>query len=540
MSITVYLLRECVKTPEDAVVNAVDRHVISRGDSIYGVLFTRKNPPKPPKWAKLSDGYVDIRKLGAVQSTSAAFVVKVDNRFFAITFGQGRFILKPEAFEERFGLLVTLNSVPANALRSIDKRTFVDDQNSRVQTSQAAVALEFGINIERDLIRGIVGRPDRTELGRKLAGADALTVTIDVDITKLRPLLRRYLKAFESKGYQTIFPWVDQVRQLRPKGELAQTLNDKLVEKLQIAWANKGIVDDCWLAVPDIIDWSIVNGFKFTHSKNEGVASDLHLPGLVRQFPDEHPSIEFLRLHHAMSVNDDEQPVDRWPIYRCIHCEIDLDGKSYVLSAGHWFEIAKDFVQSVSDYIADIPHFEQALPVYNHDSEDHYNRELVAHSAGRWDLMDKKLLAVGGIYDKVEFCDAYGQHVLLHIKHYGSSSVLGHLFNQGLISGELLKAHEPYVGLVNEKLSNPHKLALPDAVPRDVKEYSVVFAIISQSQKPGLHLPFFAKVVLKSVCTRLRELGFGAVMVAKISCDENFVKKVKLAPGKAPKKIKVR
>jgi uncharacterized protein (TIGR04141 family) len=104
------------------------------------------------------------------------------------------------------------------------------------------------------------------------------------------------------------------------------------------------------------------------------------------------------------------------------------------------------------------------------------------------------------------------------------------------VSGELLKTHEPYVSLANEKLSVPHQLALPAAVPRDVSEYSVVFAIISQSQKPGLHMPFFAKVVLKSVCTRLRELGFGTVMVAKIACDEDFVKKVKLAPGKVPKK----
>src|SRR5690606_24117964 len=135
---------------------------------------------------------------------------ETEGRLFAVTFGHGRFILKPEAFEERFGLLVTLNSVPANALRSIDKRTFVDDQNSRVQTSQAAAALEFGVNIERDLIRGIVGRPNQDGLGNKLAGADSLTASIEVEIPEFGTLLRRYLKAFESKEYQRTFPWVDR------------------------------------------------------------------------------------------------------------------------------------------------------------------------------------------------------------------------------------------------------------------------------------------------------------------------------------------
>jgi uncharacterized protein (TIGR04141 family) len=53
----------------------------------------------------------------------------VDDRLFALTFGQGRFLLHPDAYEEWFGLVVTLNSIGSDALRSIDKRTFVDDQN---------------------------------------------------------------------------------------------------------------------------------------------------------------------------------------------------------------------------------------------------------------------------------------------------------------------------------------------------------------------------------------------------------------------------
>src|SRR5690606_16200492 len=117
VSITIYLLRESVKSPEDAVVSAVDRHVIANGSSVYGVLFTKQNPPKPPKWANLFEDFVEAHKLGLVQSTSAVFIVETEGRLFAVTFGHGRFILKPEAFEERFGLLVTLNSVDRKSTR---------------------------------------------------------------------------------------------------------------------------------------------------------------------------------------------------------------------------------------------------------------------------------------------------------------------------------------------------------------------------------------------------------------------------------------
>ncbi|HEY4092159.1 MAG TPA: DUF6119 family protein [Luteibacter sp.] len=66
--------------------------------------------------------------------------------------------------------------------------------------------------------------------------------------------------------------------------------------------------------------------------------------------------------------------------------------------------------------------------------------------------------------------------------------------------------------------------------------YTVVFAIISESQKPGLHLPFFAKVVLKSVYARLREWGYGNVMLAKIECDPMVALTKKVKPKKPRKK----
>jgi len=522
-TLTIYLLRDSVATAEEAVVTGAKPYVIADGPSEYGKLFVKPTHPRPPKWADLFENYVDKKLLGNVQSSAAAFIVPVDGRLFALTFGQGRFLIHPDAYEERFGLVVTLNSIGSDALRSIDKRTFVDDQNSRVQTSQASSALSFGVDIERDLIRGIVGRPLSAKLGRRLAGADALTVTTDAAVPDLRRLLRRYLKKFQSKDYQANFPWVDQVCQLNSKGQKATRLDALLVEKLKDAWTKNGLIDGCWLAVPDSVD-----GFKFTQSAGEGVSNDLHLPGLVQAFPKEEPSLQFLRKHYAMPVDEEEHVLDRWPIYRCIHCEIDEGEKSFILSAGRWFEIDKDFVTDVDAAFKSIPRYTKPLPIYDHADEDDYNRSAVNGSQGRWCLMDKKMLRVGGVYDKVEF-----------IKHYGSSSVLSHLFNQGLVSGELLKSQVGYVDLANSELSAAHQLP-PDIkgakLPRNVSEYTIVFGIISQSEKPDLHLPFFAKVVLKSVYTRLSELGYGSIMLAKISCDPMVKLRKAIKPKKPGKK----
>ncbi len=537
---TVYLLREDIKTDRDAIAVNVAGIPVADGASVYGTLFVKPTAPREPKWSPLFTPFVDKKKLGQVQSSAAVLIVSVEKRLFAVTFGQGRHLLKAEAFEERFGLLVTLNSVKQDALRSVDKRTFVDDQNSRVQTSQASAALEFGIDIERDLIRGIVGYPDTPELGRRLSGSDALNFTSKADIPGLRKQLRRYLQAYASTDYKDKFPWVDQVRQLRPKGQRAIELDGLLVEKLKLAWKQGGRVDGCWLAIPDVVDWGRIAGFKFTRKKNEGMSSDLNLPGLVHAFPNEEPSIEFLRAHQAFAVDEEQWPLENWQIYRCIHCELEDGGKSYVLSAGNWFEVHDDFAASIEEFYKNIAKFPIALPIYNHDDEWAYNQALVDESNGEWCLMDRKLLNVGGVHDKVEFCDVYGGKTLLHIKHYGSSSVLGHLFNQGLVSAELLKSDKTFVKLANEKLEPAHAMDLPDDVPRDVTAYKVVFGVISQSEVPGLHLPFFAKVVLKTVCTRILERGFGEVMLAKIDVDQDKVKVKKLPPAKKPVKRALR
>lgn len=520
---TIYLLRESIRAAADAVVADAEEHVVAEGQSVYGTLYVKARPRRPPKWATLFEPFVERSKLGFVQSTAAVFIVPAGGRLFALTFGHGRFILKPDAYEERFGLLTTLNTVQPDQLRSIDKRTFVDDQNSRVQTSQAAAASNFGIDIERDLIRVIVGNPESPKYGRRLAGSDALTVSIDAEVPDLKRMLRRYLAAFQSTAYKQHFPWVDQVRQLNPKSPDVVELNDLLVERLKEAWANNGRVDDCWLAVPDIIDWARIHGFKFTRKAGEGRSTDLNLPGLVAAYEDQEPSLEFLRARYAMAVDEEDHPIEQWQVYRCIHCEVDKDDKSYVLSAGHWFEVDRGFVDSVNAYFQGIDRYPRALPLYHHKDEGAYNEDVVNQDNGRWCLMDRKNLRVGGVYDKVEFCDIYGGKELLHIKHYGSSSVLGHLFNQGLVSGELLRSDADYVRLANQELGAAHQLTFAEGVPRDVSEYAVVFGIISQSDKPDLHLPFFAKVVLKSVCSRLRDLGYGSVMLAKIECERDHV-----------------
>src|SRR5439155_10506573 len=111
--------------------------------------------------------------------------------------------------------------------------------------------------------------------------------------------------------------------------------------------------------------------------------------------------------------------------------------------------------------------------------------------------MDRENISHGGGYSKIEFCDLFSdKRQIVHVKHYGGSSVLSHLFYQGIVSGELFLADADFRTKVNDKLLKSHKLADPFKQPA-AKDYEVVFAIISMSPKK-LDLPFFSKVSLRN------------------------------------------
>ena len=54
----------------------------------------------------------------------------------------------------------------------------------------------------------------------------------------------------------------------------------------------------------------------------------------------------------------------------------------------------------------------------------------------------------------VEFCDLFNREekVLLHVKRYGGSAPLSHLFQQALVSGEAFRTESEFRRLANAKL----------------------------------------------------------------------------------------
>src|SRR5690606_22438072 len=101
---------------------------------------------------------------------------------------------------------------------------------------------------------------------------------------------------------------------------------------------------------------------------------------------------------------------------------------------------------------------------------------------------DKKLVHLPRRVGGIEICDVLHRksNAFVHVKKWGQSAVLSHLFAQGLVSADLFLHDAGFREEMRKRIGG-------DWVPKDrpnAERYEVAFALISRSLKK-IDLPFF-------------------------------------------------
>ena len=529
-SLSIYLTKEGL-TEAGAVLKSLGglrQFPIKDQDGVLGTLYVQLRKPRVPRWARLFEGQVDGNAVGRASSTAAVLIVPNEKRAFALAFGQGRHLIKPDVVEERFGRQVTLNSVGEDKVRSLDKHTFdVLSRHTRVQSSREARPVDLGIDVDQELVRTFTGAPVDDALGKTISGVESLRVLVKIDLSGLRKLLAGYLEQFGSDSYKKRFPWIDQISHVEDPTAL-EKLNNALLASIA-----EEDFDRCWLAVPEPIDWSQVAGFRY--GRRPPIRHDIGFPAFLESLPEDiEIDIPLLQRRIIYCLGADDTEIYTWSVYRCINFEVTSEGTTFFLSGGRWFAVAKNLVKQVNAEVAEIPIHKTKFPEYGDETEGEYNKRVAAADPKPYALMDVKLIPWGGGSSKFEFCDLYSKNrELIHVKRYGGSAVLSHLFAQGVHSAELFVTEAGFRKEVNALLPTSHKF---DPEPRpDTKKYTIVFAIVSEQSGDGLTLPFFSRLSLRQAVRRLRGFDYRCA-ITKIPVNDEVKKTKKYKAGKSKKK----
>ena len=409
------------------------------------------------------------------------------------------------------------DTIGKEKIRTIDKTTFdAISRHSKEQGSKETDVEDFGLDIEQDLLRAVVGTPKSTAIGKRIYGMDWLTVTTNVQIEELGDYLERIHEKYLDESYKIDFPWVDQLGEVKDKSTIAD-LDQVLVSKI-IA----GQTDRIWMAVPEIIEWDQVGGFCYEMRTGAAEFTDIHLPDFLEslQSAKDEIRIDTFTKRQVHCIRPDGIKMRQWQAYKCLYAELTEGTKTYLLNGGKWYVVAGDFVTNVNEAYKEIPDYEAKLPDYNDASEGKYNQRVVAEMAGQFALMDSKDIRHGGGQSKIEFCDLYSTNCdIIHVKRYGGSSVFSHLFAQGKISGELFQMDEKFRDKVSEELPKGFKIADTKQRPK-TDQYRIVYAIISDA-RGDLDIPFFSRLNMKNSTRSLVSMGY---RVAKSKVDVNVIK----------------
>lgn len=492
-------------------------------------LFVGSAFGNPPAWADfIKAGIPDFEDLNLFnQGTAAILFVPVQGRIMAFCLGHVHIVMDLDACERNFGLKVTLNSVPRQNIRSFDSATpdAVSVQH-RIQTSCNSDLGMFELDFTRDLIQSMAGTPDNLSFAKFVSGKDNLRLTCHVSPATIKEKCRQALTFYNSDHYKLDYEWIDHVRKVRDKETIA-LLDNQLFQAL--ARLREGQQSDLHMSPPEIVDYMEgaaihYNGFHsrqttFYEVKIEDYVSELNRCGFSG-------SIQQIKETHKIATGKEGQGkfVQKWKVYESFIFESYIKKVRYVLFAGSWYQIDRDFADEINTFYDSIDKL-AIIPETDRSNE----QLLISELDKRPDFVNldqAKLNPKGTKYANLEPCDFFSdKRQFIHIKDGHSSKPISHLWMQGLVSAESFAGDSEF----RKKLRGKVKMIkpgfetyLPDGRTQrpDTSDYQIVFAIMRKPYASGeVGLPFFSKVSLRNVIRRLDAMGYKTAinLIRKIS-----------------------
>ena len=500
--LSIYLIKDEYANDDDKILKGTKK-VLGELEGV-GTAYFVPSYINVPKWLK--DFYCDKLSSEEIFASNARVVlitrVKVEDEIektFAITMGYGKHLLENETVENDFGLKVVLNSISHDNLRKIIKRNIGGNQKtSSEQLPLASDIDEFGFDVENDLISAVTGLSRDHNIAKgMMSGSDLLSLNVEVDISNLTHFLKEVYKKYCSVEYRKNFGWIDHIKKVKD-ARLISRLEQRVVELINENAPN------IWMAVPDVLEWENIKGFRYT---KDDLEDDIEIVKVINSFQNDFSDFKQLKNKNitAISNTDGETTYAVWKASKCLVGELEVDGKTYCINNGSWYCVDTDFVRSVNAEYETIPISNMMFMECKagNVSENEYTTEFVNSQSDYMICMDKKTIYHGGGRSQVELCDILtndGKYI--HIKPYSGSATLSHLFNQSVVSAELVITDKVFMKKANEKI---HEVTDKDEFfIHDGQHPDVILAIISKEDVDRPNIPFFSKVALRHTWQRLK------------------------------------
>ena len=446
-----------------------------------------------------------------INSSSSGYMVKQieyegDSYNFVISFGGADQAFESSKFIDDFGIKICLNVVDKFSSISKSNISTTMSNNKEVSTKKDEFG-SFVFNVETDLIKGVSvkAKEDNGITDGTLSGNIALSLSTESNINDVDELLKKLISIYKSDDYKKKFQFIDNIKAIKNK-ELEKKIQEKVVDSIKAKSFEK-----VWFGSPDFDSWEKVSYFKLEFGRKEEEYADLYIEDIVNDFEiDSYESLNKIKVH---PIYDDDDYGYTVKLSECLYGEVNIDDDTYIINNCNYYLINRDYVAEINKQYDNIEIIGKLPMKESKMSENKYN-EFASKKEVDLGLFDCKLFNKKS--NSFELCDLYDykNNMFIHVKKYGASSLLSHLFFQALNSAKYFKSNKHEV---IDFYKENFKLEVPD-----VDNYKVAMAIIAKNEikDKKIPIPFFSKMSVVSTIGELKRMGYEAGIIFISSKNE--------------------
>lgn len=516
-SFTIYLLKEgcTIKDYESYLKNIgefpeIDARNLPNGAKMrYAFVSSGKVPDWVSFWGVASSD---------VNATARALVfIPVKSRIFVLSYGFGYVHLNFDYVERDFGLETVKRVVESSSIKSAATYNLSLAKKQQTQFVSDKSMVDFEIDYDNTLVKNITGNLKDSEKFdgnvHLVTGADSLHLSCDINANDIESFLEKILISYQRKIKRGDIDLSSRIKQVSDSSKIK-----KLFEKLESSLL-KGNVE---FSLPGMLDFSKYSGCSteklgvYDASKLQNTFSKSEVKNIYEKKKNSlaPSSIEDVLKKIQVNVYDEEENVKTFSLINCLTYETKEKANVYFFHEGLWYNINKDFLSQVETEVGryiktdasayNLPVYTKAMIGTNHNkSEGNYNKEVAKQNSKDFVCMDTKLVFLKE--GKFEACDLVNiskkKLILIHAKIGLHSSMLSHLFFQGLISTRLLVESKDAQNEFKKKLAGFGK-----NIQYQPGQFSILYAVLVKDPSTA-ELPLFSKISFWKTIKGIEQMG---------------------------------
>jgi uncharacterized protein (TIGR04141 family) len=520
---TLYLLAHADPTPE-GMLNAIDDEKTSGYHLEFPSLgvpavLVHGSVPYRAAWCTDASATTGVAMTYTDRGSGAVLLLAVDGRVYALCYGAGRWLIRDELKDQRFGLRFAVRQLDADRISRIVHR--MPGGRGRQDSILIPGGLPiwcYGLDGYTSVVGHIGGQLKHTDLTFcrdgtrtvRISGSAGLDGRLGVLAEDLLADIRAIAAICDRRAPD---PLLESIENIVPVNDAVITgqLDADLDELL--GWPD----DEAAEFVAPVVPMPHMDGFLSAHCLSVKIGGarprltdHLDLHDFLRRTRLQQPGsrLEALRRGRVQMFADadgTESLGGSWAV-NWIEAALPLGSRRFFLLDGTWYEIAAGYLTamraSVERLLNGIPSLD--LPKWDLRGDERDYNLHVQDSRPGYICMDRNPVRAGLHHEHgFEACDLLGPgNELIHVKRARGSSPLSHLFSQGLVSAQALAASPDARAIFTAKVRTHHK---GRDLPADFQPKKVIFAILLKNGEkltPDTLFPF-SQVTLASAAREL-------------------------------------